>query len=552
MTKQELLAAKRIVEGSDLVDVIDDLITPRRVDGTVEVRGRNRVLSVRTLLLAFAVNAVDGRAMHVTRITATINGWSGRDSAVLKIPLDESRLLADVTHKQVSDLWNTIARLFESSPHFSEADLWDAEDADEQLADREANLQRFTDMILDGSVSSLDPSHHTGHYVVDWTYNPSWARHRRAGTPTTDPDGGWINIDGHGYAPKWWLFGYRIHGLVRTRTPNGDRVPYVCERFDITAAAEPAPDPTVAMIRRFNDPDGTGAVSVNRPVIELVADRGYSVASAGEWADPLRKLGIELVYDLKGDQIGQKGDANGAIEASGCFYCPMTPKPLLEIGAIPCVAPTADRIAHFNDVERRDQFACEPHTAANRLTGDQRFVCPAVDDKLRCPLVPASMANPLTIRTVKPSKEIVKTPPPICSQQTVVMPGSSQANLRQKYRYGSEEWFDAYSRRTPNVESFFGNLRDESAQHMARGRIRVMGRAKNSWMLAWWIAAVNMRLIAAFERETQRQLSDPGRVLDRRKPRRNRAIPFVDLRKIEKRLNKGKRRQSATASGSPP
>ena len=87
---------------------------------------------------------------------------------------------------------------------------------------------------------------------------------------------------------------------------------------------------------------------------------------------------------------------------------------------------------------------------------------------------------------------------------------------------------------------------------MARGRIRVMGRAKNAWMLAWWIAAVNLRLIRAFDRETAKQNSNPARVLDRRKPRRNREIPFVDLKKIEKQKNKGKRRQTAAASGSPP
>lgn len=159
---------------------------------------------------------------------------------------------------------------------------------------------------------------------------------------------------------------------------------------------------------------------------------------------------------------------------------------------------------------------------------------------------------PSAVRTVTPSQEIVDAPPPICSQLTTMMPGTAQANLRQKYPYGSPEWFDAYSRRTPNVESFFGNLRDESAQHMARGRIRVMGRAKNSWMLAWWIAAVNLRLISAFTDETKRRLSDPARVLSRRKPRRNRAIPFVDLKKIEKENNKKKRRQTAAASGSPP
>jgi hypothetical protein len=79
-----------------------------------------------------------------------------------------------------------------------------------------------------------------------------------------------------------------------------------------------------------------------------------------------------------------------------------------------------------------------------------------------------------------------------------------------------------------------------------------MGRAKNMWMLAWWIAAVNIRLIAAFERETRKQQTNPGRILTRRKPRRNRAVAYVDLKKKTKRENKENRRTAAAASGSPP
>lgn len=73
------------------------------------------------------------------------------------------------------------------------------------------------DRIIDASLTGTPAHWQTGHYLTDWTYAPSWAKRRRRGLPSADPDAGWISIKGHGYDVKWHLFGYKVVTMVRTR-----------------------------------------------------------------------------------------------------------------------------------------------------------------------------------------------------------------------------------------------------------------------------------------------------------------------------------------------
>jgi hypothetical protein len=60
---------------------------------------------------------------------------------------------------------------------------------------------------------------------------------------------------------------------------------------------------------------------------------------------------------------------------------------------------------------------------------------------------------------------------------------------------------------------------------MSRGRIKMMGLAKTSVMVAFWTAAANLRLLDAFDREEARRAANGGVVITSlRKPRRHRAV----------------------------
>ncbi|HLT96336.1 MAG TPA: hypothetical protein VK070_06065, partial [Acidimicrobiia bacterium] len=106
-------------------------------------------------------------------------------------------------------------------------------------------------------------------------------------------------------------------------------------------------------------------------------------------------------------------------------------------------------------------------------------------------------------------------------------PVEIQSNTRQTPSWGTPEWYDIYQRCRPAVESFFSMLTDPGKEHMERGRIKVMGLAKTSIMVAFWTAAANFRLLDAFERN-QQQEPDLDRRYTTRKPRRRRAVPYTD------------------------
>lgn len=141
--------------------------------------------------------------------------------------------------------------------------------------------------------------------------------------------------------------------------------------------------------------------------------------------------------------------------------------------------------------------------------------------------------------TIYPGQELLAAPPVCCTQQTMSVPVEIQSNTRQTPAWGTRDWFDIYGRFRPAVESFFSMITDAGKEHMERGRIKVMGIAKTSILVAFWAASANFRLIDAFERE-QRRVQDPDRMpYSPRKPRKRRAVPYADRKTKDPPDNKG-------------
>jgi hypothetical protein len=221
--------------------------------------------------------------------------------------------------------------------------------------------------------------------------------------------------------------------------------------------------------------------------------------------------------------------------------CPAIPEQLTVQARIADFETEARREEKFVEVERTRKFELVAHSAPDPGTGDQRMSCQASAGMVRCPLVPASMnLSPATHSTIHPPAELTASPPPICAQKTVTIPGDVGLDVRQPYRWGTPGWFDAYDRRTPNVESAFGNLRQPGKQHMARGRIMCMGIARNTLLLTFQVAAMNLRLIDAFLTSSARPATD--RV--RRTARKRRAVPYADRTQAgQKKIAESRRRR---------
>jgi hypothetical protein len=89
---------------------------------------------------------------------------------------------------------------------------------------------------------------------------------------------------------------------------------------------------------------------------------------------------------------------------------------------------------------------------------------------------------------------------PMCTQRTISVPGEVDYKSRQGHYWGRQDWISSFSRRS-RVEGRFGNLKDRSREHSARGGFRVMGLCK-TLMLAIYAAATNLRLLDTWAART--------------------------------------------------
>jgi hypothetical protein len=143
---------------------------------------------------------------------------------------------------------------------------------------------------------------------------------------------------------------------------------------------------------------------------------------------------------------------------------------------------------------------------------------------LRCDLKPTSMRKPATPRrpTADPTVFNPRQTPKICGQQKSRVQ-MTELPFWQPIPHGSAEWWDSFNRRN-RIEGVFGNVKNDAAQNVTRGRFRVMGLAKVSLMTLFIVMATNLRLTQTFQARQEKAARDAareaaGHVRQRRQPR---------------------------------
>lgn len=251
----------------------------------------------------------------------------------------------------------------------------------------------------------------------------------------------------------------------------------------ITAPAPTAPAPVGISIardiarRRTADPATAG----ERPLVDVLADGGYTGAKAENWTLPIRQLGAEPILRLHGtNQEGHRATLHdrGILLIDGRYYCECLPQEL-RVAAYPH-RPTHDRNVNIRRktdyrkvLARRAAFelAC---IGTYRTDKGLRFASPHAG---RCELCAG-------------------TDHECCTTKTLSI-GWADLGAYQKHRFGSEDWEDSYARRN-RVEGFFGVLKDTSGT----GHNRLVGRffdfAKTAFVFACKTVATNLRMIRAW------------------------------------------------------
>ena len=292
----------------------------------------------------------------------------------------------------------------------------------------------------------------------------------------------------------------------------GENSPAVPEFVRRAALSSCRHDPVRAFV-----PVLTAMPAAGIPLGDVLADSGYAYRDADAWALPLRAAGAQLVQDLHPHDRGPKGTHHGAIIANGNLYCPVTPRPLLELGPLARDAAPEQAAAHDGRTAELARYKLGRITSDDQ-DGYHRVQCPAAMGKIRCPLRPSSM----TLDRGRP--EILQPPEypqACCTRQTITVPPEVTAKTAQKHDYPSAAHRRSYARRT-GAERGFATAKDPATNDTSRGWCRLMGLAPLMLFTTTLLIVRNQRILDAWnarQEETQRRAAAglPPKIRKRRR-----------------------------------
>ena len=497
--------------------IIDASSITKRIELLLPVGVRPRQLNARTLIVGMTLTMLDGRDALLTGVHKTL----------LALPREEQLRLGVIAHwpdgehtltyRQLEYTYRLIAKkLAKQQPDGSPSEI----------------LSEVLDRLLEASVQVLGEPNSSS-YAVDWTDQETWSRPppkpqkagerephtepataepqppaltdaQPAGTPDThersegheqrsDREAAWGHRNTNHPGKSELFYGYYLQALTTVRDEHGPIVPELARRMHLASCEHDPPVQIVPVITRMHQQ--------GIPISDLLADSGYAYRVAEHWALPLRALGAELIQDLHPNDRGPHGTHHGATRHNGNLYCPATPKPLLELRPLPRAASAEQTTTHDQHCDELARYKLSPITGYDP-DGYRRVICPAAQQKLRCPLRPESMTLPHHRPTILNPPE---HPPVCCTQQTITVPPSVNAKTAQKHDYPSPAHRRSYNRRTA-AERTFATLTDRSTNDLTRGWCRLTGLTPIALFTATALIARNIRINDAFHaRQTENE-----------------------------------------------
>jgi hypothetical protein len=483
-----------------LEDIIDRSGIPARIEALLPAGARARQLSVRTLLTGMALALADGRPAHLTRVHAALTSLPAADQERLGVVQHARHGPHKLTYRQVEHTFRLITTaLGKHKPDGAPS----------------GDLQAISDLFLEASIPHWAPTASSS-LAVDWTDIETWSRPPPHGSTTcADPEAHWGHRNTNLPGPKGEMFyGYYLSAAVMAADEHGPPVPELARRMTLTSCGL---DPARALV-----PVLTAMPPAGITLGDIIADSGYSHRDPAAWAIPLRLADAQLVQDLHPHDRGPRGTCHGAIIANGSPYCPLTPRPLLELSPLAPGATTGQTAAHDTKAAEQARYKLAPHTSDDP-DGYHRAMCPAAAGKIRCMLRPDSM----TLTRDRP--EILtppEHPPACCTQQTITIPPHAGAKARQKHDYPGPQWRRSYARRT-SAERAFATIKDPATTTIARGWCRQMGLAPLTLWTACLLTVRNLRILAAWQNRQTDNARRAARGLPPKTRRRRRGVTLA-------------------------
>ncbi len=338
----------------------------------------------------------------------------------------------------------------------------------------------------------------TGSMAIDGTDVETWAQsHGRSnaaiegGDPSWDPDARFGHRTATTDHPGDAYFGYAAHLATDVPPIGRPPVPHLARGLVLRPANSANAAAGIDLLTILKREHGTTT---------CLADRGYTIATAENFAEPAHQLGVSIHMDLHTHQhVDHPGPKPGTIWVDGTLYSNALPQRLRDIAAPAFTQTSAEKAALRDLFDKRRPYQMRPLTTPD-TNGVQRFRGPALREKLRCPNVPMSMgaahATPLTGCT--------KGKPCGCGITVTVHRHQYQRD-RQPLPWQSTRWFNSYGRRV-GIESLNASIRRHHAD-INRGYIRIVGLTAVTTLLAFGLAGMNTRILNAWY--TSRGLPEP-------------------------------------------
>ena len=445
--------------------------TAQRTELLLPIGGRRRQLRVHTLLTGMLLTQADHRPAHLTRVHQAPISLPAADQARLGVLAAWKTGPHLLTYRQTGRTFGLVIKVLKKdAPDGAPAAL----------------LARILDDLLEASVP---PGHKdtTRALAVDWSDLESFSRPPPRGTSDcADPEASWGHRKGGGPGEDSELFfGYYLSGGTMVAEEHGLPAPELARRMTLTSCHT---DPARAMVPVLQRMAADGI-----PLGDVLAGSGYAHRDAEGWAVPPRAAGAQLIQDLHPHDRGPKGTHAGAVIANGNLYCPMTPRPLLQLGPLARDASPEQAAAHDRQTAELARYKLGKITAEDE-DGYHRVICPAAMGKIRCPVRPQSMALDRQRPEILTPPE---HPPACCDQQTVTIPPEACAKTAQKHDYPPKTHRRSYARRTA-AERTFATAKDPASNDITRGWCRLMGLTPIALFSACLLIIRNLRILDAY------------------------------------------------------
>ena len=307
-----------------LEDLIDASGVAPRIEARLPIGVRHRQLRVRTLLAGMLLTQADHRPAHLTRVRDALIALPAADQVRLGVTEDWKTGPHQLTYRQTERTFGLVTgALAKDQPDGTPSEI----------------LARICADLLEASIPG-EYKQASSALAVDWSDVETFSCPPPHGTSDcADPEASWGHRPGGGPGQDSELFyGYFLSAGTMMREEHGPPVPELARRMTVSSCHA---DPARALV-----PVLTAMPASGIPLGDIPGDSGYAHRDAGAWAIPLRQAGAQLIQDLHPSDRGPKGTHEGAIIANGNLYCPVTPRPLLELGPLARDATPAETAAH--------------------------------------------------------------------------------------------------------------------------------------------------------------------------------------------------------------